>query len=293
MAAAAGIAGLAGSAAAGEAPMIGRIQGAGSAVDGTSGTTTATLVEGSMVTAGRGASRIELAGGTVLALSAGGEARIFASRAELRRGALRIDAAPGDYGILAADLEVAAGAGSAVGLAPASAGRDAQAVSVAAGRGEARVATRRGQLLARIAPGAERSFEPAPDGRMQFAGCLERREGHLWLVDETANLRVEIAPQRDLVREAGNRVQVRGGPSHEAPAGTAAYRIEALEWTRLSRGCGTVPGRAAAAGASAGKAAGGTLIAVVAGVAVAATLGGLVAAGSFGDGGSAAPPLSR
>lgn len=284
---------LSGTLAAGEPRMIGNVQGRGVSLDSTGGAGAGTLAAGTLVTSGGAAATIRLTGGAVLDLAARGEARIYADRAELQRGVVRLREAPGTFRIVAGGLQVAAQNAQPQALV----GFDAvsKKVEVRAGSAPLQIASAAGRPVAQLAAGTERSFGPraADTGRMQVAGCLRSTAGRLWLVDETSNLTIEVSGA-DLAKEAGNRVQVSGGAAAEAPASGAAYRIEAHQWSRLSRGCGPGPGKAAAAGTSgAGSGAGsGTLIAIVGGVAVAAAMGGLVAAGSF-SGEAPTPPVSR
>lgn len=271
--------------------MIGNVLGKGVSLDSTGGAGSGTLAAGTLVTSGGAAATIRLTGGTVLDLAARGEARIYADRAELGRGVMRLREAPGTFRIVAGGLQIAAqGAEALVGFDAVS-----KKVEVRAGSAALQITSAAGQPVAQLAAGTERSFGPpaADAGRMQVAGCLRSTAGRLWLVDETSNLTVEVSGA-DLAKETGNRVQVSGGPAAEAPASGAAYRIEARQWSRLSRGCGAGPGKAAAAGTSGagGGAGSGTLIAIVSGVAVAAAMGGLVAAGSF-SGEAPTPPVSR
>lgn len=273
--------------------MIGNVLGKGVSLDSTGGAGAGTLASGTLVTSGGAAATIRLTGGAVLDLAARGEARIYADRAELRHGVVRLREAAGTFRIVAGGLQIAARGAQPQALV----GFDAASkrVEVRAGSAPLQIASAAGQPVAQLAAGTERSFGPpsADAGRIQVAGCLKSTGGRLWLVDETSNLTVEVSGT-DLAKEVGNRVQISGGAAAEAPASGAAYRIEARQWSRLSRGCGPGPGKAAAAGTSgAGRgAASGSLIAIIGGVAVAAAMGGLVAAGSF-SGEASTPPLSR
>lgn len=271
--------------------MIGSVLGKGVSLDATGGVGAGTLVAGTLVTSGAGAATVRLTGGAVLDLAAKGEARIYADRAVVRHGVVRLREAAGGFRIVAGGLQITtAGSQALVGFDPVS-----NKVEVRAGSAPLQIASAAGNPVAQLAAGSERSFGPpgADAGRMQVAGCLRSAGGRLYLLDETLNLTIEVAGA-DLAKEVGNRVQISGAPAADAPGSGAAYRIEARQWTRLSRGCGPGPGKAAAAGTSGtgGGAASGTLIAIVGGVAVAAAMGGLVAAGSF-SGEASSPPVSR
>jgi hypothetical protein len=129
--------------------------------------------------------------------------------------------------------------------------------------------------------------------------------GRLVVTDETTNVIVEVYGA-GVEKEVGNRVEVSGVSDPSAtPVSEASQFVRAAKVTRLARGCVVRPGAATAGvGGAAGKTAGGgatggsalgssttTIVAIVGGVAAAATLGGLAAADKLGN--DSATPISR
>jgi hypothetical protein len=172
-------------------------------------------------------------------------------------------------------------------------------VLVAALNGSFRVLNSRGVLVANLANGSALEFEPQQSGgSSRLTGCLVNKSGRFVLTDEVTNVTAEIAGG-NAAREAGNRVEVVGMLDPAAtPVSEASQYIRATRITRVSRGCQGRPGAPAAAGA--GGAAGGVLggisgttIAIVGGVAAAATIGGLAAAEQLPGQGGGAGPVSR
>jgi hypothetical protein len=178
-------------------------------------------------------------------------------------------------------------------------------VRVAALTGSFRVLNSRGTLVANLATGAALDFEPqvsSASGISKVTGVLRKKNGHLLLTDETTNVTVEVAGP-GLEKEAGNRVELTGSMDAAAtPVPEASQYIRVSQIRRIGKGAvdrgGAAPAGAAAPSAGAATAGGiaawsaGT-IAIIGGVAAAATLGGLAAADKFPGQSGAASPVSR
>lgn len=283
-------------------PSIGTVTAAGSfRVNHATVYGNATLFEGSRIETNTAISSLELANGRVR-LAAFSEARVFRDRLRLERGAGEIEII---RGIRPGRFEVA---GGGVTVAPAThdgAARvtlgDGGRVTVVAFSGSFRAMNERGLVIANLRAGSVLAFDPQPAGApARVTGCLTSRRGHFLITDETTNVEVEVAG-KDLKKEVGNRVEITGtGDGATTPAAEASQYIRVLSVKRLSKGCGkssAVPAGSDRAGANAtgtgatggqsGTDSGGTpagkvpvtTIAIIGGVAVAAVVGGLAAAG--------------
>src|SRR5262249_48848285 len=115
------------------------------------------------------------------------------------------------------------------------------------------------------------------------------------------NVTVELAGA-GLEKETGNRVEISGATdAAAAPVTDASQLIRVSSVKRVGKGCGAGKSSAAAAAGVGGAAGAGvgalaisaTALAVIGGVAVAATVGGLAAAGKLPGHGSSGTPISR
>ncbi|MCW5983266.1 MAG: hypothetical protein KIT09_34565 [Bryobacteraceae bacterium] len=153
--------------------------------------------------------------------------------------------------------------------------KDANLIQVAALRGNVRVATANGLMLAAVPAGTALEFDGDKAGASAptaITGCLSQHDDHYLLTDETAKLTVELQGE-GLKNEVGHRVAVTGVvvPAAKAAAG-AAQTIQVSTVKRISGRCSSDPAAAAAGGAGAATAAGmaGSTKAIIAGVVVAA-----------------------
>ena len=144
-----------------------------------------------------------------------------------------------------------------------------------------------GEPGVRQGPGIRAAAVESPS---KLTGCLAIRGTHYLLTDETTNVIVELnGPGLD--REKGNRVEVTGGMDPAAtPVSDASQFIRVTGVKRLSKGCPTTSGTAAAAGSggptgknpsSHGGLSTTTVVAVIGGIAAAVLVGGLAATGKL------------
>ena len=166
-------------------------------------------------------------------------------------------------------------------------------VRVAALTGGFRVLNARGALVANVAAGSALAFEPqAPDAAAvtHITGTLTQQSGHFLLTDQVTHVTVEVTGA-GLQAHVGQVVEVTGTLNAAATPVAGATQVIAATSVQtvrpLERGgaAGAAGGGAAAAGAG-GAATGvgrnwSNDIAIIGGVAAAATLGGLAASGAL------------
>jgi hypothetical protein len=249
----------------------------------------ATLFEGATIETKAAASRMELSSGARISLGTESKAIFYGDHMILEKGEGRLEKAE-SFRFEARGLTIQPETGNAsarVVLA------GAARVEVAALSGSFRVLNARGLLVANLASGRSLMLEPqAAEAATKLTGTLRQVSGHFLLTDETTNVTVELAGQ-GLAKEVGSRVAVNGtADATAAPVTDASQLVRVTSVTHLGPGAAGSSGAAAAgqggaAGAgSTGGAAGGiaisaTTIAIIGGVAAAATLGGLAAAGKL------------
>jgi len=250
-----------------------------------------TVTEGAVLDAGSGASSVRFTGGARLVLGAGSRGKLFSDRILLEKGETRLDNGSG-FRVEALGLAVHAdGAISTgrIGLV----GRNR--LRVAALTGSLRVLNTRGVLVGNIAAGSALAFEPqAPAATgIRITGTLTQQNGHFLLTDQVTHVTMEITGP-GLSAHVGHVVQVTGTVNASAtPVAEASQVVAATSVkTVTAGGPGTGGAAAAGAGGASGAAIGVTTVAVIGGVAVAATLGGLAASGTF-SGQSPLPSESR
>jgi hypothetical protein len=279
------------------------------------------LFEGSTVETTVTASQIQVNGGVDVRLAAGSRVKVYRQRMVLEQGFTQIQAAAG-YAVEARSLTIATGAREAVARIKLDGARK---VTVAALGGPVEVRNGGGLLVARVEAGRSLDFEPQTDGAAaptRASGCLLEKAGKPILVDQTANVVLELNGS-DLDKEVGNRVQIVGMAAGTASEGTGATQaIKVAGLTEIGKGgCTAIAKKvgasvtagttAAAAGATSGAGAGATAagaggaagaagggiglgtIAIIGGVAAAATVGGLAATGSLPGQSQSSPSASR
>jgi hypothetical protein len=234
-----------------------------------------------------------------MSLGAGTRGRVYLDHIMLEKGEGQFESA-GGYAVRTRNLRISPeSAGSKGRILLASANK----VQVAALVGRLRVTNAEGILVARVGMGSALEFEPQAAGAAapsRVSGCLEKQGDRYLLTDQTSNVTVELQGAA-LATEAGNRVEIVGTLDPSAkPAAGASQLIQVTQVKRLGKGCRSTKGGAAAgaaaggaAGAAAGAAVGGTTIAVIGGVAAAATLGGLAVAEKLPGQGGGNPSASR
>jgi hypothetical protein len=242
----------------------------------------ATLLDGSTVETLQAASQLTLNNGTRVRLAAESRARVFQERMVLENGSGQIESAAG-YPIEARTLLVYAASPDSVARVQLMEGNQ---VSVATVKGAARVTNAAGVLVAKMEAGDALSFTPqeaGATGPTRLAGCLYVAEdGKLIIVDQTSNVTVVVRGE-GLKEQLGHPIEITG----------ASDEAQVVTISELKRLPGTCPAQATLrpasalsrpVPASAPKTAGGVsgkTIAIIGGIAVAGTVGGLAGAGAF------------
>jgi hypothetical protein len=277
--------------ASGAAPVIGTVVAKGSfRVDNATVTGNATLFEGATIETKTAESRMELASGARISLGLDSKARLYGDHMILEKGQGRLEKAEG-FRFEARGLTIQPETGNASARVALTGGAR---LELAALTGSFRVLNSRGVLVANVASGHALELEPqGTDTTTKLTGTLRKVGEHYLLTDETTNVTVELTGA-GLSKEAGSRVEVTGQMDPTAtPVTDASQFIRVTAIKHLGKGAPGDSGAAAAGkGGSAGTAAGShsalsvTTIAIIGGVAAAATLGGLAAAGKLPGQGS-------
>lgn len=276
-------------------PVIGTATARGAfRVDNATVTGNATLFEGATIETHTAGTALLLPGRARVALSPGSKGKLYGDRLLLEKGEARLEQGAG-FRFEARGLTIQPATGTA--SARVAVGSNVK-VQVVALNGTFRVLNARGMLIANVVSGSALEFDPqASSGPTRLSGCLLIKSGHFVLTDETTQVTVELAGP-GVAKEVGNRVSVTGSmDSSAAPVSDASQFIRVTEVSRVAKGClaGKNSERAGAGGAAAagkgGSGSGGgggtgtgitvATIAVIGGVAVAATLGGLAAKGAL------------
>lgn len=155
-------------------------------------------------------------------------------------------------------------------------------IAVAARSGAAEVRTASGVLLASLRPGMALAFDPqgaAASLALKMTGVLELRDGKYLLTDATSNITVELRGP-DLAKFVGKRIEIKGstipgatpaeGASQVVRVGARTVKVLGATGTAGAAGAGSASGLSAAATG-----------AIIGGVAIAGTVVGLAAAGTF------------
>lgn len=280
---------LVGSAAYAASPAIGTASAKGAfRVDNATVTGNATLFEGDTIETHTIGTSLVLPGRARLALAPGSKGKLYGDRLLLEKGEARLEHGAG-FHFEARGLTVQPATGTASARVALSSNVKVQVASLT---GAFRVLNSRGMLVANLLAGAALEFDPqVPSGPTRLSGCLQVKSGHFVVTDETTQVTVEVSGPgvRD---EVGNRVTIAGNVDPSAtPVNDASQLIRVTEVSRVAKGClvgkNNSGGGAAAAGkGGTGSGSGGAgvsvaTIAVIGGVAVAATVGGLAAKGAL------------
>jgi hypothetical protein len=259
-----------------------------------------TLFEGSIIETASAPSQVQLIGGAQVRLAADTRAMIYQKKLILESGYGQVEAAQG-YEVEARSLRVS---GSRDAITRVKLEGDGKVI-VASVRGAVRVTNSAGVLVATIEAGRSLDLEPQAAGASaptNVTGCLLEKAGKAIVVDQTTSVVLELRGM-DLEKEIGNRVEITGVAENSpasVPGASQLIRVAGLKVVAKG-GCSSIAnkiGATAGAGAVAATAAGtagvgaGT-IAIIGGVAVAATVGGLAAAGSLPGQSQSQPSASR
>ncbi len=253
----------------------------------------ATLFEGAMVETSAAPSLVQLQGGARMHLGSASRGRVYSDRLVLEKGEGQMDKAL-HYRIEARSLQIMPDSSEATAHV---ALQGSSGITVAALAGMVRVTTAEGTLLARLEPGRALQFEPqAAGGAAPFAvtGCLAAVDNSFILKDDTAQVSFEVraAPDLELSSLAGKRIEVTATGAKGSPPDCRGSGGDLREPGQGDRGlpapCRRACRRRPAANAHAGMS--GTTKAVIAGVVIGGTAGG-IALGLTGA--ETATPISR
>lgn len=190
-----------------------------------------TLFDGSKIETTEASSRLRLRDGTRVELAAESRAVVFQNHALLEKGFGEFQA-PSGYEIEARGLRISSARGTSI-LRIRLDGE--KTVLVAALGGPARVFKASGPLVANVTAGTTLRFDPQaqPESAARMSGCLLRKAGRFILVDQTANVVVELlGDAAQLTAQLGNRVEIQGTVDASAPPAEGAsqvIRVSALE----------------------------------------------------------------
>ena len=259
-----------------------------------------TLFEGSTIETRAAASELKLNGGAQMRLAAESRATVYARRLVLEKGYGQLEASA-SYEIEARSLRVLPEGPDAMARVSLDGDRN---VTVAAVRGAVRVRNATGVLVANVQAGKAVNFEPQAAGAAaptKASGCVLKLNGKVILVDQTTNVTLELQGP-GLEDEIGNSVEIMGAPESippTAPGASQVVRVAAVKRIAVGR-CSSAPAKPSdqaggGAGAPVRRAGriGGATIAVIGGVAAAATAGGLAAVGGSSGQSESLPPASR
>jgi len=265
----------------------------------------ATLFDGSSIETAIAPSQLQLTHGVVVRLAADARATVYQRKLILERGLGQMESAAG-YEVEARSLHISSETSDTIARVSVSSGRQVQ---VQAARGAVRVTNSTGMLIAKLETGTSMTFEPqeaAAGTPTRASGCLVEKAGKLILAEQVTNVILELHG-RGLDGQVGNRIQISGTPTNASPVVPGASQvIQVTDVTLVHKGgCaaiakkvgGSVAAGAAAAGVGAGAAAGAGIgvgtIAVIGGVAAAATLTGLAVTGTLSNDSGQPPSASR
>ena len=254
-------------------PAIGFVTATGAVqLDASPVTRHGTLFEGSTVETLNAGSQLEIPKAAKVYLGSASRAQVFRDHMILQKGDSEVSGAS-RYWVQARGLRIdslEAGAVATVSL------RGDRKVMVMALGGPVRVANAQGLAVAWVKAGRTLQFEPQANGATPIAstltGCLQKIDGHYFLVDQTTALKVELKGA-GLDGQVANQVTIVGMPDASGTVASGASQvIDATSVTQISTHC-VVPadGTAAAGTGSSAKAAShfSATKAVIAGVVVA------------------------
>jgi len=284
---------------------------------------TATLFDGSTIETPAASAQLKLDGGAEMRLAPDTRVRVHRQKLVLESGYGQVSSAPG-FEVEARSLHVLTTASGTVTRIRVEGERK---VLVAAVRGSVRVSNSAGMLVANVEEGASLDFEPQVAGASaptHAVGCLLALSGKLIVAEETTHVILELQGS-GLEPEVGNRVQITGiAETSHATVPDASEVVKVLGLKEVSKGgcsavarklgatattatatstsgaataptsseSSTATGGGAGAGGGGGGVAAGT-VAVIGGVAAAATVGGLAAAGALPGQSNSPPSASR
>src|SRR6185437_13255951 len=233
----------------------------GLSIDGAAVSGSATLFDGSLVSA-NGYSRLELKSGARLDLGADSVVRVYADHVSLEGGSSEVQSSS-HYTIDARSLKIEPSEANAVARVRLEGDQRVLVTAVAA---PVNVWNRYGLLVARVTPAAPLSFLPQVANSTAFnnSGCVVNKSKAAVLVDQTGNQVVELRSTLksvDLRKFIGKRAAVTGTVTPSAtPVQGATQVVNVASIANASGGdCSPVAARIGATTSAAGLAAGGAV----------------------------------
>ena len=272
----------------------------------------ATIFNGTAVETVAASSLLHLNGGSQIRLAADSRATVYERNLVLEKGYGQLEA-NGNYAIEARSLTISAAGPKTLASVKIDGGSH---VTVAALLGKVSVANSAGVLVAKLESGDVVGFDSIPDGATaptRATGCLLEKSGGYVLLDQTTNVLLEVQGT-GLRAGLGNRVKIAGIAKKTQPSVEGASQVVYVTDLQLQSkgGCRAITSKLGAAGTAAsarGTAGSGTTVstagasassgvstatvAVIGGVAAAATVGSLAAVGAFPGQAESAPTASR
>lgn len=264
------------------APSVGLIKANGEfRVDGSELKGNSTLFNGSTVESKSVRSEIRLSSGGQLLLSSGSRVKVFSDHTVLEKGSGLVKNVA-NHSIEAGTLSITApGKGTEAQISVTKPGH----VMVSAVNGPVSVRNSAGVLVASVRPGSVVELTPQSGSASQtkVSGTLASNGGKYFVTDSTSNVTVEVQGS-ELAKWTGKQVDVSGSIVKNAqPSSGASQVVQVASIKNLDAVAGNAP-QAGGAGAGAGAGAGmssAAIVAIISGVAVAGTLGGLGLSGTF------------
>ncbi len=253
-------------------PVIGFITATGTVqLDATPVARHGTLFEGSTVETWGAGSQLEIPKEMKASLGASSRAQVFRDHMILEKGDSQLSGSA-RYWVQARGLRIRSLDSAAV--ATVSLRGDKQVLVMAQG-GPVRIANAEGVAIAWVKEGRTLQLEPPSPGAAATAstltGCMQRIDGHYFVVDQTTGVKVEVKGP-GFEQEIGNQVTVTGvRDASGTAAGDATQLIAASNLARNSTHCVVTAGNTAPAGTGTVAKAGGFTAtkAIIAGVVVA------------------------
>jgi hypothetical protein len=228
----------------------------------------ASLFEGDTLATAHAPSHVKLNNGVQIRLAADSRVKVYQGRTILEKGIAELESFE-DYELHASTLRISSAAPKTrvhVRLTGAN-------VIVASVAGTVHVTNAQGVLVASMNPGRELLFDTQVAGgtaETKITGCLVQKTGKFTIMDQTTNIIMEVEGD-GLASEVGNQVEVTGTSNAQV------LRLKNLKHIATG-GCANIPKAGAAAAVASHKTA---VVAIIGGVAAAATVVGLGASGSF------------
>ena len=248
-----------------------------------------TLFEGSTVETLSAGSQLDIPKAAKVYLGSSSRVQVFRDHMILQKGDSEVSGAT-RYWIQARGLRIDSPEPSSVATVSL---RGDRKVMVMAVGGPVRVANARGVAVAWVKAGKTLQLEPQADGAAPAAstltGCLQKIDGHYFLVDQTTAVKVELkGPGLD--GQVANQVTITGVSDTSGLVSGASQVIDTTSVTQLSTHC-VVPTDGTAPAGTGGSAKGASHFsatkAVIAGVVVAG--GAAIVVGVVGGANSKAP----